>query len=168
MNFIEHNKNEFVIANFLVLETGGFMGAKSGGMDKKKDIRVFVPKDIEVKTDWDAERTGNVFLEMFNCYRNEPSGLTATNADIWAHFVPPNHLFTFRPRAMIKHLTEIPSNAVGYRKIERGGDNNSSGFIVSIENLRLLPFVRKYETDFILRRPNTSSGSVSEANCSEA
>ena len=81
----------------------------------------------EVKTDFRAEQTGNLFFE-YKC-NGRTSGLTATQADKWAVLLP--HLqviLVFSPKRMFNYLQSSPRA----RKIVGGDRMAAEGYVVPI------------------------------------
>lgn len=133
---------ELLIANYFAAKYRGLIEAKQEGRDKEKDFRLFFERLIEIKHDKKAQETGNMYFEVNNCKLGEPSGLKATKAHIWLHFVPPHDLFYYSPVKMLKHLRDqVPINS-RYTHLTNCGDSNSDGVIVPIEEIRALPFVK--------------------------
>ena len=89
----------------------------------------------EIKTDFKAEHTGNIYLEIRNTCVNKPSGLTVTTADIWVHYVPYlKRLWGFDPKALLWYL-QIHSQYRGsqiWLSTPGSGDKNSQGYIVPL------------------------------------
>jgi len=77
---------------------------------------------IEVKNDEMAERTGNLAIEVWNSYRNEPSGLTATKADLWVQIVG--------DAVYVANVAElrawVDANGHTARYISRAGNRNAT------------------------------------------
>lgn len=107
------------------------------GISKKKDISLdgfnknydlTITKDdkltkYEVKSDRRAFKTLNLAIE-FEC-RNKPSGISCSEADIYAYFIiKPNDLFDLYliPVEDLKKMI----NEKKYKRIVSGGDNYSS------------------------------------------
>lgn len=79
---------------------------------------------VEVKTDYMAQKTGNIAIEYYNSNKDATSGIFATEADIWAHCLKDGDNMTvwITPVEKLKNFvnTETP-----YKIIERGGDGNA-------------------------------------------
>ena len=85
---------------------------------------------IEVKRDFAASRTGNVFVE-FSC-RDKPSGIATTLATHWA-FVLDDETVVLLPTEKLK---VIAREAYRKRGTFRGGDSNASlGVLIRVERL---------------------------------
>jgi len=85
---------------------------------------------IEVKRDFVASRTGNVFVE-FSC-RNKPSGIATTMATHWA-FVLDDETVVLLPTEKLK---TIAREAYRKRGPFKGGEKNLSiGVLIRVERL---------------------------------
>lgn len=109
---------------------------------KEYDFQMVFPdkrkETYEVKSDFMAERTGNVFFEYF-CNR-KPSGLTSTKADKWAVLlVHLDEIFVFCPKDMLNYLTKSK-----HRNLSGGDRNAVSGYVAPIDVIRKLDFVTSY------------------------
>jgi hypothetical protein len=89
---------------------------------------------VEIKVDYAAERTGNLFFEVYNNYRQEQSGLAATLADRYAHYIP--HLsviLIYDPKAMLFWLdTSYVQNHHNIRRLTGGDYGNSMGYVAPV------------------------------------
>ena len=85
---------------------------------------------IEVKTDFQAHETGNVFVEYES--RGKPSGLATTQADWWAFVIATSRIKMIRTdelRALCRNYLKSNRDTVG-------GDNNTSkGILLPITQL---------------------------------
>ena len=93
----------------------------------------------EIKTDFLAAQTNRLYFEILNTQHRCPSGLTLTQADVWAHYVP--HLkkvWLFDPKALLWYLQVHSNNPVLGIALSgtRSGDGNSQGYIVPIKNIQ--------------------------------
>lgn len=79
---------------------------------------------IEVKSDYMAQKTGNLAIEYHNSKKDAKSGIEATQADIWTHCVQDMDNLTVWMTHVekLKHFinTEIP-----LKIINKGGDGNA-------------------------------------------
>ncbi len=82
---------------------------------------------VEVKWDKRAQETGNLYFEIRNTRRDEPSGVAATTADYWCHVIGDGD------RALlvgVRRLREILRTG-GFRMVTtRAEDSNSQGLLV--------------------------------------
>ena len=95
---------------------------------------------IEVKTDHKSRFTKNLFFE-YNCNKKK-SGLSDTKANKWVVLVP--HLkiiLYFSPKLMLAYLKN-------HGEKRSGGDRNAvRGFIIKLEEVRSLGFVKEFSLD---------------------
>lgn len=87
-------------------------------------------KTVEVKRDYIASRTGNLFVEFSS--RGKASGLATTRADFWA-FILDGERVVIVPTQFLQQVARL-----AYRegRTVRGGDNNTSeGVLVRLEEL---------------------------------
>ena len=103
---------------------------KVGQLFEDELANILERKTIEVKTDFMASQTGNVFVEFF-C-RNKPSGIATTQADYWA-FILGEKTVVLLPTERLKVLAREAHKA---GQIAKGGDSGASkGVLVSVERL---------------------------------
>lgn len=87
-------------------------------------------KTVEVKRDFIASRTGNVFVEFHS--RGKASGLATTRADFWAFILDGERVII----VPTQFLQQVAREAYKQGRTVRGGDNNTSeGVLVKIEEL---------------------------------
>jgi len=87
-------------------------------------------KTVEVKRDYIASRTGNLFVEFSS--RGKPSGLATTRADFWA-FILDGERVVIVPT---QFLQQVARQAYSEGRTVRGGDNNTSeGVLVKLKEL---------------------------------
>jgi len=99
-----------------------------GQIGEKALGNILENKKVEVKTDFIAQRTGNVFVEYES--RGKPSGIAKSQADYWC-FVLSNHQIVLITSEKLK---EIARKHLG--KSVLGGDNNTSkGVLVPVKEL---------------------------------
>jgi len=85
---------------------------------------------IEVKRDFRASQTGNVFVEFFS--RGKPSGIATSEALYWA-FILGEQTVVLLPTEKLKVLAR---EAYKDDHIVKGGDaNTSQGVLISVERL---------------------------------
>lgn len=87
---------------------------------------------VEVKSDYIAHRTGNVFIEFSS--RGKPSGISTTEADYWLYRIDKINCCALWD---VNHLKEkLRAYYKSNMYIKRGGDNNTSlGFLIPISEL---------------------------------
>jgi hypothetical protein len=145
---------EYVLGNFLADAGHGLWMSKQA--HELWDGMLLIPQTIrqrvEIKADWKAAQTGNLYLETCNTRLDKPAGLTATHADLWAHY-PHGYqeggkacLLVFAPQDMLRHLEQAaPRQPSTYRLTARDrGDQNSQGYVVPLTVVTRLPFVIVY------------------------
>lgn len=85
---------------------------------------------IEVKRDYMAARTGNIFIEFES--RGKASGIAASHAEYWA-FVLSGHRVVIVPLDTVKEVAREQYRKTGYT---RGGDSNTSlGVLIKVGDL---------------------------------
>lgn len=103
---------------------------KIGQLGEKKLARLLNDKRVEVKTDFVAENTGNVFIEYES--RNNPSGIATSDAEWYAFVLGTNNIIMIETEA-------LKTKARKYIKTSRdvvGGDNNTSrGILLPLKEL---------------------------------
>ncbi len=84
----EGHYNELRVALYFMLK-GAFV--RIGYSGQSYDLHVLPPNgqgfSVEVKWDKRAKNTGNLYFEIENTHRREPSGIAATEADYWCHVI---------------------------------------------------------------------------------
>ena len=86
-------------------------------------------KKIEVKTDLMADKTKNIYIEIY--LRGKKSGLTTTQAEYWIFKL--TNVSIIISTKNLKDIVRVCYNIIGYKK---GGDNNTSlGVLVPINLL---------------------------------
>lgn len=84
-------------------------------------------KKIEVKTDLQAKKTGNVFVEYKS--RGKPSGISTTESEWYAFVVSNENIFLIR-------TDNLKLKCKKYGKKRKGGDSNTSeGILLPLEKL---------------------------------
>jgi len=85
---------------------------------------------VEVKRDFIASRTGNLFVEFSS--RGKASGLATTKANFWA-FILDGERVIIVPTQFLQQVARL---AYSEGRTVRGGDNNTSeGVLVRLEEL---------------------------------
>ena len=83
----------------------------------------------EVKYDIYALRTNNAALEVYNPEKCEPTGLWATEADLWGHLT--DHAFLANVKTLKQWVEDNPPDRI----ITAAGDGNASLFIYHCDKL---------------------------------
>lgn len=97
---------------------------------------------FEVKTDFRAATTGNLFFE-YEC-SGKPSGLTSTQADRWAILIPHlQSILVFRPTIMLRNLKKNKAA----REIVGGDRRAVRGYVIAIKEIEKLTCVEKIPTN---------------------
>jgi len=91
---------------------------------------IFENKKVEVKRDFGATKTGNVFVE-YEC-RGKKSGIETTMADWWCFFIKDNTSILVET----KELKVRCRKYINTRRDVKGGDNNlSKGILLPLKDL---------------------------------
>ena len=104
----------------------------------------------EIKTDFLASQTKNLYFETRNTQHGCPSGLTLTRADVWGHYVPHlKKLWLFDPKALLWYLRAHRDNPMLGIVLSRpnSGDHNSQGYIVPIKTAQKWSWPSVLEVD---------------------
>lgn len=114
----------------------------TGGLDGR-----YVRERWEIKCDWDTLRYPNMFFETGKPDTQEPSGLTITQADRWAHYVPERGVVAlYAPDTMLDYLlARRDQGDPGYRFHPRCGDGNSSGITFPTARVLRLTFLECFQ-----------------------
>jgi hypothetical protein len=92
----------------------------------------------EVKADFAAQKTGNIFLE-YEC-SEKPSGLFATQSDKWVILLQhANSFYVFSPTDMMESLLTLK-----LRQVKGGDGYRARGFLLPVAKLETLSFVQKH------------------------
>ena len=105
------------------------------GQIKEKEIAdIFTNKKIEVKTDYLAQKTGNIAIEYQS--RGKPSGISITEADYYAYFLP---LANFSNIILILEIDELKRLSRLYfqkgKTTKMGDENSSIAVLIPIDKL---------------------------------
>ena len=106
-----------------------------GVIGEKHLAKILKDKSIEVKTDFEASETGNVFVEYES--RGNKSGIAKTHADYYAFLMSNEQILLIE----VKRLKEICRSYLGSARDVRGGDKDggtvgtSKGIILPITEL---------------------------------
>ncbi len=85
------------------------------------------PFSVEVKWDKRAGETGNLYFEIRNTRRDEPSGIVSTTADYWCHVMGKGDEALLASVARMQALLRSRSFKIVETKAE---DSNSRGMLV--------------------------------------
>ena len=103
---------------------------KLGQLGEKHLGKILDNEKIEVKTDYQASDTGNLFIEYFS--RGKESGIITTRAT-WYAFILSNEKIILISTKKLKQLCRPYLNT---RRDIKGGDNNTSqGILLPIKDL---------------------------------
>lgn len=80
---------------------------------------------VEVKSDFMAERTGNLAIEYYNTKKEAASGLYITKANLWVHCIKDGDNLTVWG-THVKKLKDFVSTETPEKIIDNGGDKNAS------------------------------------------
>jgi len=83
---------------------------------------------IEVKTDLQATKTGNVFIEYQS--RDRLSGLSTSKADYWAFLISNEQIIIIETNKL-KELCKTK----GLRRVDGGDNNTSKGILIPLNKL---------------------------------
>lgn len=87
-------------------------------------------KTVEVKRDYKAAQTGNLFVEYRS--RGKASGLATTRADFWAFILDGQRVII----VPTEHLKKVAQRAYNAGRTIRGGDSNTSeGVLVKVREM---------------------------------
>ena len=103
-----------------------------GQLGEKLVYDILTNKKVEVKTDYQASATGNVFIEYSS--RGKDSGITISKSDFYC-FVTSNENITF---IETKKLKKICRKYLNTNRDVKGGDNNTSlGILLPLNEILL-------------------------------
>lgn len=127
-----------------LLELAGATITKPEGKFKPYDLSVSLGKmqfTVEVKYDVMAVDTGNIAIEYENCRDSTASGITATEADLWAHCIKDgtNIVVFVCPVSVLKEYinTNKPKRVVNF-----AGDQNASLMLYGMDEILEAIFTR--------------------------
>jgi hypothetical protein len=90
------------------------------GQTYENQLAELLQKKIEVKRDFKAIETGNIFVEYQS--RNKPSGLATSEAHYWVYWLSEKHFITIEKN----ELKKLCRKYLGTKNDVLGGDNNTS------------------------------------------
>ena len=111
--------------------------------DKTYDVKLWLPHGgelyCEIKVDRASAHTGNAFFEIRNTALDTSSGLVATRASVWAHYLPKQGiLLLVDPKALLwwlaTHMRTTPRFNIRLSDTQCG-DENAQGYIVPLSVL---------------------------------
>jgi len=103
------------------------------GQTYENQLAELLQKKIEVKRDFKAMETGNIFVEYQS--RNKPSGLATSEAHYWVYWLSEKYFITIEKN----ELKILCRKYLGTNRDVLGGDNNTSKGIL----LPLIEFIKK-------------------------
>ncbi len=112
-----------------ILAKHGLPNEPNADRNNRFDIKATFPArpvTFEAKFDLYCARSGNIAIEFFNPKQGKPSGINATEADIWVHMITKPMSVWFTPVPLLKEftLTQKP-----FKLVSCGGDDNSSMYL---------------------------------------
>lgn len=138
-NIARQESVEYALANWFAEKKQALLMPKPQGLCKEHDFQLYFQASIEIKCDERCGTTGNLFFETCNCRLDEPSGLRATTAAYWLHYIPHvGVVLIYSPKKMASYL---PGSGFEFKK--GCGDNNSNGYVAPLSEVRTLPFVEE-------------------------
>ena len=100
------------------------------GQSYETQLAELIGQRIEVKRDFRALETGNIFIEYES--RGKPSGLATTQADYWCYWLSDYHCVLIKT----EKLKELCRKSLYTKKDVLGGDfDTSKGIILPIKKL---------------------------------
>ena len=123
----EGHYNELRVALYFMLQGAH---VRIGYTGQRYDLSVIPPQkprfSVEVKWDKRAGETGNLYFEIRNTRRNEPSGIAATTADLWCHVIGEGDEALLAPVPRLRKLLRSKK----LRQVEtKAEDGNSLGLL---------------------------------------
>ena len=103
------------------------------GQTYENQLAELLGKKIEVKRDFRATETGNIFVEYES--RNKPSGIATSEADWWCYWLSETHFIVMSK----DELKVLCRKYLGTTRDVSGGDSNTSKGIL----LPLIEFIKK-------------------------
>jgi|TARA_R100001509_G_C4681309_1_gene153607 hypothetical protein len=101
-----------------------------GQLGEKHLGKILDNEKVEVKTDYQASDTGNLFIEYFS--RGKESGIITTEAT-WFAFILSNHKIILISTKKLKQLCRPYLNTK--RDVKGGDDNTSQGILLPLKDL---------------------------------
>ena len=101
-----------------------------GQLGEQHLAKILMNKKIEVKTDYQATQTGNIFVEYYS--RGKASGITTTQAQWYAFLLSNDKIILIST----EELKDICRKYLWTKRDVKGGDNNTSqGILLPIKDL---------------------------------
>ena len=101
-----------------------------GKLGEQHLAKILMNKKIEVKTDYQATQTGNIFVEYYS--RGKASGITTTQAQWYAFLLSNDKIILIST----EELKDICRKYLWTKRDVKGGDNNTSqGILLPIKDL---------------------------------
>lgn len=124
----EGHYNELRVALYFMLRGAHVRIGYSG---QSYDLHVIPPGkpgfSVEVKWDKRAAETGNLYFEVENTRRRQPSGIAATPADYWCHVIGGGDEALLASVTRMRELLKVRR----FKDVHtRGADSNSRGLLV--------------------------------------
>jgi len=99
------------------------------GQSYETQLSKLLGKRIEVKRDFRALETGNIFVEYES--RNKPSGIATTEAEYWCYWLSEEHCILIKT----ERLKELCRKYLNTNRDTIGGDSNTSkGILLPTKN----------------------------------
>jgi hypothetical protein len=99
------------------------------GKTYENQLAELLQKKIEVKRDFRAMETHNIFVEYES--RDKPSGIATSEADWWCYWLSEKHFVMIEKN----ELKNICRKYIGTNRDVKGGDSNTSkGILLPIED----------------------------------
>ena len=103
---------------------------KLGQLGEQKLADILQDKKIEVKTDFKAPKTGNVFVEYFS--RGKRSGIAHSEAEWYAFIISNEQIILIKTLDLKRKCRKY----IGTNRDVTGGDNNTSyGILLPVNEL---------------------------------
>ena len=103
---------------------------KLGQLGEKLLNEILNNKKIEVKTDYKALNTGNLFIEYQS--RNKPSGISISEADYYCFIISNEQLILIETK-LLKEKCRLLLNT--NRDVLGGDSNTSKGLLIKLKEL---------------------------------
>lgn len=149
---------ELMVANYVARKLKGVLQPLPVGKHSEKDFAIMVRGQLrtyELKNDLLAPQTRNACFEDSNP-DGAPTGIAATKADWWLHKIE-HRLYWFPASVMWEHIVDEMKRRT-YKYKTNMGDGNADGWLVPIEKLERLEFVKWWDVEeWRVTRPRTET-----------